>query len=282
MLRSVAPLILLLLLGAAERGMVDEPNAPILQLSEQTDSTRFYLIHAFSPKAMYAEGKLVFLKLVAPWPSTFGLGDDHPLLPVFRYQKAMADAHNRMVKEDAGYQGLVERAWLAAQKELPLDISDSKGREILYRRFLEAGIYARLLQEVGPPPPVPETALRDPSSWGRKDKRFFQRAETVLPAVAFPPSLMIFRYCSEGIRYDAPPENPFRQAHDRSINDDVTYRETFNRAAAPFMNGGDPETADNRRTQELRKALFDAGIHTRLESAAGSSQAAREGAHEAP
>ena len=243
-------------------------EAPVSPPVERMDATRYVLLKLFHGQAVYEEGNLLRREIVATYPSTYGLAPDHPLVPLFLYQAKLFDTHERLMKEDPAYRELVDRAWREVQPELPLAISQYEGREILYRRFLRKGVYERLLREAHPPPALPPVDLGDPR--GEHSKPFFKKVETDVPKVDFPASLMIFRYCSDGVKYNVLARDPFREAHDRLVAKDGKYREAIKRAMA----GLDGVTAsDARLTLQFRQALLDAGIDKLIEAEASKGEA---------
>ena len=235
-------------------------GAPLSQQLGDPVATRKVLLEVFHPEAVYENGVLARRELIAVFPSTWGLAPDHPLVPLFLYQKALADAHERLRKEDTAYRDQFDRTF--ASIDLPLDVSEYEGREILYRGFLGKGIYERLLAEVGPTPPLPPEAR---ANTGRQNKPFYKRVETDVPKVIFPPSLRIFRYCSDGVKYDALAGDPFRDAHERLVAKDATYRDAIKRAIAGL---GGVTASDARLTLQFRQALLEAGIDKVIEAEA--------------
>src|SRR6185503_1863480 len=99
-----------------------------------------------------------------------------------------------------------------------------------------------------------------------------KRVDRDVPKVDFPASLMIFRYCSDGVKYNVLAGDPFREAHERLVATDGKYREAIKHATA----GLDGVTAsDAGLTLQFRQALLEAGIDKLIEAEASKGRKER-------
>ena len=70
-----------------------EASRPVL---EQPEAARYVLLNLFLGRAVYEDGHLLHREIIAIHPSTYGLPPDHPLIPLFLYQKKLFDTHERL------------------------------------------------------------------------------------------------------------------------------------------------------------------------------------------
>lgn len=209
-------------------------------------------------------------KLIAVFPSTYGMEADNPFRPLFERQFALFEAHYRLMEKDSAYKQTFTEAEKLLITQLGLRSSERVGRQATYFLLLEKGIYQRILGEAGlADVRLPEDYLDDPAAlWGREDEPFLAGGD---PPGDFPSSVVPFHYCSGGITISGGEAEPHVRTHNSLMKTDPDYRSLFNTTVAPFVEQAeklDPFDIEGgwKITEELRQALIKSGIAARLKN----------------